>query len=70
MAGKKNDGKSQDVFDVANWLDRANGRDPRPRARQRRERTDPGRLRAAAPSRRARRLRRLTPSSAERGQEL
>ena len=26
MAGKNNDGKSQDVFDVANWLDRANGR--------------------------------------------
>jgi len=26
MAGKN--GKSQDVFDVANWLDRANGREP------------------------------------------
>ena len=30
MAGKKNDGKSQDVFDVANWLDRANGRPTAP----------------------------------------
>ena len=26
MAGMKNDGASKDVFDVANWLDRANGR--------------------------------------------
>lgn len=29
MAGKNNDG-GQDVFDVANWLDRANGRVPTP----------------------------------------
>jgi hypothetical protein len=28
MAGTKKDGSSQDVFDVANWLDRANGRPP------------------------------------------
>ena len=26
MAGTSNDGGSPDVFDVANWLDRANGR--------------------------------------------
>ena len=47
MAGNQNDAKSQDVFDVANWLDRANGRPsaPTPAPRQRRERTDPGRLR-------------------------
>ena len=31
MAGKT-DGKSQDVFDVANWLDRANGRTSTPAA--------------------------------------
>ena len=27
MAGKSSAGGSQDVFDVANWLDRANGRE-------------------------------------------
>ena len=32
MAGK-NDNGGQDVFDVANWLDRANGRVPTPSAR-------------------------------------
>ncbi len=32
MAGKNNDG-GQDVFDVANWLDRANGRVQTPSAR-------------------------------------
>lgn len=26
MAGTKTDGGSKDVFDVGNWLDRANGR--------------------------------------------
>ena len=32
MAGTKTDGASQDVFDVANWLDRANGRTSMPAA--------------------------------------
>jgi hypothetical protein len=32
MAGTKTDGASQDVFDVANWLDRANGRSSTPAA--------------------------------------
>jgi hypothetical protein len=30
MAGTSNDGGSQDVFDVANWLDRANSRTAAP----------------------------------------
>jgi hypothetical protein len=30
MAGTSDDGGSQDVFDVANWLDRANSRTAAP----------------------------------------